>query len=67
MRSAEIRAGQALPTPFRDSVYRAVLDRSWPFHLLLQESERCRIAVDDAAVDARIETIRSDFPSAPAP
>lgn len=63
VRSAEIRAGQALPTPFRDSVYRAVLDRLVAFHLLLQESERRRIAVDDAAVDARIETIRSDFPN----
>lgn len=63
VRSAEIRAGQALPTPFRDSVYRAVLDRLVAFHLLLQESERRRIAVDDAAVDARIDTIRSDFPN----
>ena len=63
VRSAEIRAGQALPTTFRDSVYRAVLDRLVAFHLLLQESERRRIAVDDATVDARIETIRSDFPN----
>ena len=63
VRSAEIRAGQALPAPFRDSVYRAVLDRLVAFHLLLQESERRSIAVDDAAVDARIESIRSGFPN----
>ena len=61
VRSAEIRAGQALPTPFRDSVYRAVLDRLVAFHLLLQESERRSIVVDDSAVDARVETIRSGF------
>ena len=62
VRSAEIQAGQALPTQFRDSVYRAVLDRLVSFHLLLQESERRSIAVDDAAVEARIDTIRSGFP-----
>ena len=61
VRSAEIRAGQALPTPFRDSVYRAVLDRLVAFHLLLQESERRSIVVDDSEVDARVETIRSGF------
>ena len=62
VRSAEIQAGQALPAQFRDSVYRAVLDRLVGFHLLLQESERRSIAVDDAAVEARIDTIRSRFP-----
>ena len=61
VRSAEIQAGQALPTQFRDSVYRTVLDRLVAFHLLLQESERLGIAVDDAAVEARIDTIRSGF------
>ncbi len=61
VRSAEIQAGQALPTQFRDSVYRAVLDRLVAFHLLVQESERRSIAVDDAAVEARIDTIRSGF------
>ncbi len=62
VRSAEVQAGQALPTPFRDSVYRAVLDRLVSFHLLLQESERRSIVVDDAAIEARIDTIRSGFP-----
>ena len=62
VRSAEIQAGQALPTQFRDSVYRAVLDRLVAFHLLVQESERRSIVVDDAAVEARIDTIRSGFP-----
>ena len=62
VRSAEIQAGQALPAQFRDSVYRAVLDRLVAFHLLLQESERRSIVVDDAAVEARIATIRSGFP-----
>ena len=62
VRSAEIKAGQALPPQFRDQVYRSVLDRLVSFHLLLQESETLSISVDDAAVDARIEVIRSSFP-----
>ena len=66
VRSAEVQAGQALPASFRDRVYRAVLDRLVAFHLLLQESERRGIAVDEAAVDARVETIRSGFPDAEA-
>ena len=62
VRSAEIQAGQALPAQFRDQVYRAVLDRLVAFHLLLQESETRSIVVDDAVIDARIDTIRSGFP-----
>ncbi len=63
VRSAEVQAGQALPAQFRDSVYRAVLDRLVAFHLLLQESETRSIVVEDAAVEARIDTIRSGFPN----
>ena len=63
VRSAEIQAGQPLPLQFRDQVYRSVLDRLVSFRLLLQESESLSISVDDAAIDARIEAIRSGFPS----
>ena len=63
VRSTEIKAGQALPPQFRDQVYRSVLDRLVSFHLLLQESEALSLSADDAAVDARIEIIRSTFPS----
>jgi peptidyl-prolyl cis-trans isomerase C len=63
VRSAEIQAGQALPPQFRNQVYRSVLDRLVSFHLLVQESETLSILVDDAGVDARIETIRSNFPN----
>ncbi len=63
VRSAEIKAGQALPPQFRDQVYRSVLDRLVSFHLLLQESETLSLSADNAAVAARIEIIRSSFPS----
>ncbi len=63
VRSAEIRAGQPLPTQFRDQIYRSVLDRLVAFHLLAQESETLTISVDDAAVETQLEALRSDFPS----
>ena len=44
-------------------MYRSVLDRLVSFHLLLQESETLSISADDAAVEARIESIRAGFPS----
>ena len=63
VRSAEIQAGQALPTQFRDQVYRTILDRLVSFHLLVYESETRRILIDEATVDARIAEIQSGFPS----
>jgi len=63
VRSAEIEAGQALPAQLRDQVYRAVLDRLVAFHVLLQESEALSVSAEAAAVDARIEDIRSSFPT----
>ena len=63
VRSAEIQAGQALPTQFRDQVYRSVLDRLVSFHLLLQESESRGIAVDDTVVEERIDSLKSNFPT----
>ena len=63
VRSTEIKAGQAVPTQLRDQVYRSVLDRLVSFHLLMQESETLNITVDDAAVDARLDVLRSNFPS----
>lgn len=63
VRSAEIQAGQALPTQFRDQVYRSVLDRLISFHLLVQESEALNISVEESIVEAQLETIRSNFPS----
>jgi peptidyl-prolyl cis-trans isomerase C len=61
VRSAEIQAGQALPSQFRDQVYRSVLDRLVSFQLLLQESDAVGTSVDPAVLDERMETIRSGF------
>ena len=66
VRSAEIQAGQALPTHLRDQVYRSVLERLVSFHMLLQESASRGIEVDEAVVEERIESLRTNFPTADA-
>ncbi len=59
----EARAGQPMPADQRDRVLRAVLDQLIGYRLLIQESATRKTAVTDAQVDARMEQIRSQFPS----
>ena len=59
----EARAGQAMPADQRDRVLRAVLDQLIGYRLLVQESAARKSAVTDAQVDARLEQIRSQFPT----
>ena len=59
----EARAGQSMPADQRDRVLRAVLDQLIGYRLLVQESATRKSAVTDAQVDARMEQIRSQFPS----
>jgi peptidyl-prolyl cis-trans isomerase C len=59
----EARAGQPMPADQRDRVLRAVLDQLIGYRLLVQESTTRKTAVTDAQVDARIDQIRSQFPS----
>ena len=63
VRSAEIQAGQALPSHLRDQVYRSVLERLVSFHVLLQESASRGIEADETVVDERIESLRANFPT----
>ena len=59
----EARAGQSMPADQRDRVLRAVLDQLIGYRLLVQESAARKSSVTDAQVDARLEQIRSQFPS----
>ena len=59
----EARAGQPMPADQRDRVLRAVLDQLIGYRLLVQESTTRKTAVTDGQVDARIDQIRSQFPS----
>ena len=59
----EARAGQPVPADQRDGVVRGVLDQLIGYRLLLQESILRRVAVSEAAIDARIAELRAQFPS----
>ena len=59
----EARAGQPMPADQRDRVLRAVLDQLIGYRLLIQESATRKTAVTDAQLDARMDQIRSQFPS----
>jgi peptidyl-prolyl cis-trans isomerase C len=59
----EARAGQSMPADQRDRVLRAVLDQLIGYRLLVQESAARKSAITDAQIDARMDQIRSQFPS----
>jgi peptidyl-prolyl cis-trans isomerase C len=59
----EARAGQAMPADQRDRVLRAVLDQLIGYRLLVQESAARKSPITDAQIDARMDQIRSQFPS----
>jgi peptidyl-prolyl cis-trans isomerase C len=59
----EARAGQSVPPEQRDGVFRGVLDELIGFRLLKQESVARAVVVPASAVEARIDEIRSQFPS----
>jgi peptidyl-prolyl cis-trans isomerase C len=59
----EARAGQPVPSEQRDRVLRGVLDELIGYRLLRFESVARKIVVPDADIEARINEIRSQFPS----
>jgi peptidyl-prolyl cis-trans isomerase C len=63
IKNIEGRAGQPVPPDQRDRVYRGVLDQLIAYKLLMQETKARQIDVADADVDARLASIRQQFPS----
>jgi peptidyl-prolyl cis-trans isomerase C len=63
IRNIEGRAGQPVPTDQRDRVFRGVLERLIAYHLLMQETKSRKIDVPAAEIDARIASIKQQFPS----
>ena len=59
----EARAGQPVPPEQRDRVLRGVLDELIGYRLLRFESTARKIVVPEAEIEARINEIRSQFPS----
>ena len=59
----EARAGEPVPADQRDRVLRGVLDELVAYRLLVQESRTRNTAINDAELEARIATIRQQFPT----
>ena len=59
----ERKNGGPVPAAERDRIVRGLLDQMIGFKLLLQESQSRKVAVTDPEVDARIASIRQQFPS----
>jgi peptidyl-prolyl cis-trans isomerase C len=63
VQAAEQRAGSPVPTDQRDRVYREILDQMIGYKLLIQESKARKVDVPDADVEARLLTIKQQFPT----
>jgi peptidyl-prolyl cis-trans isomerase C len=63
IKAAEQRAGSPVPPDQRDRIYRDILDQMIGYKLLAQESKARKVAVPDAEIEARIISLRQQFPS----
>jgi peptidyl-prolyl cis-trans isomerase C len=63
IKNVEGRAGQPVPAEQRDQVYRGVLDQLIAYRLLMQETKSRKIEVPENEVDARLASIKQQFPS----
>ena len=63
IKTAEQRAGTPVPPDQRDRIYRDLLDQMIGYKLLVQESKARKVAVPDADLEARIISLKQQFPS----
>jgi len=63
VQSAEQQAGTQVPPDQRDRVYRQILDQLIGYKLLLQESKTQKVAVPDADIEARVLSLKQQFPT----
>ncbi len=63
IKNVEGRAGQPVPADQRDHVLRGVLDQLIAYRLLMQETKVRNIVVPEPDIDARLATIKQQFPS----
>ena len=63
IKQAEQRAGTPVPPDQRDRIYRDILDQMIGYKLLIQESKARKVAVPDADIEARIISLKQQFPS----
>ena len=63
IKTAEQRAGTPVPPDQRDRIYRDILDQMIGYKLLVQESKVRKVAVPEADIEARIITLKQQFPT----
>jgi peptidyl-prolyl cis-trans isomerase C len=63
LRNLERRAGSPVPASERDRIYRQVLEELIAYRVLLQESRSRKVDVPDADVEARLGSVRQQFPT----
>jgi peptidyl-prolyl cis-trans isomerase C len=63
LHTIEGRAGQPIPPDRRDEILRGALDQLVVYSLLSQESKNRGIKVEDAEVEAKMQQLRSQFPT----
>jgi len=63
VRTAEQQAGTPVPPDQRDRVYRQILDQMIGYKLLIQESKARKVDIPDADVEARIISLKQQFPT----
>ena len=63
VQSAEQQAGTQVPPDQRDRIYRQILDQMIGYKLLLQESKIRKVDVPDADIEARILSLKQQFPT----
>ena len=63
IKTAEQRAGTPVPPDQRDRIYRDILDQMIGYKLLAQESKARKVAVPDAEIEARVISLKQQFPT----
>jgi peptidyl-prolyl cis-trans isomerase C len=62
VQNIERQAGQPVPAAERDRIYRQILDDLIRYRLVLQESKARKSSLTEADVDARLASVRKQFP-----
>jgi peptidyl-prolyl cis-trans isomerase C len=63
VKTLEARAGQSIPPDRRDQILRDSLDQLIVYTMLSQESKSRGIKVEDSEIDAKMQQVRSQFPT----
>jgi peptidyl-prolyl cis-trans isomerase C len=63
IKTMEQQAGAPVPADHRDEIYRGAIDRLVTYTLLKQEGKNKGVKIDDKEIDAKVQEVRSQFPT----